>query len=119
MRRSAEAAWGQERWVAGPLSAAAKWRTLWYNLDPFDGDWMPTLIRLVISLLFLAGLGFAGLYALTVFVQPGEKLITVRVPQRAMALTPVAPKPQPQVTEAAVLPSPDDPTAKTLDTPNE
>jgi hypothetical protein len=36
-----------------------------------------------------------------------------------MALTPVAPKPQPQVTEAAVLPSPDDPTAKTLDTPNE
>ena len=30
--------------------------------------------------------------------------VAVRVPQRAMALTPVVPKPQPQVTEAAVLP---------------
>jgi hypothetical protein len=27
--------------------------------------------------------------------------------------------PAPQVTEAAVLPSPDDPSAKTVDTPNE
>jgi hypothetical protein len=80
---------------------------------------MPTLIRLVISLLFLAALGFGGLYALTVFVNPGEKLITVRVPQRAMALTPVAPKPQPQVTEAAVLPQAGDGAAKEVDGSNE
>jgi hypothetical protein len=80
---------------------------------------MPTLIRLVISLLFIAGLGLAGLYALTVFVNPGQKVITVRVPQRAMALTPVTPKPQPQVTEAAVLPSPDDSGAKEVDNSNE
>jgi hypothetical protein len=80
---------------------------------------MPTLIRLIISLLFLAALGFGGLYALTILVNPGEKLITVRVPHGAMALTPVTPKPQPQVTEAAVLPQASDGSAKVVDSSNE
>ena len=35
------------------------------------GDSMPTLIRLFLVLAFLAGLGFAGMIALTVMVDPG------------------------------------------------
>ena len=81
---------------------------------------MPTLFRLIVALLFLGGLGFAGLYALTIFVNPGEKLITVKIPARDLVLTPAVPKPQPQVTEAAVLPTASDSgTAKEVDTSNE
>lgn len=43
---------------------------------------MPTLIRLIVGLLFLVGLFYAGMFALTVFVDPGEKEITVRIPAR-------------------------------------
>lgn len=46
---------------------------------------MPTLIRLIVALLFLAGLGYVGLFALTVFVDPGQKDITVRIPARAFS----------------------------------
>jgi hypothetical protein len=78
---------------------------------------MPTLIRLIVALVFLGGLGFAGLLALTIFVNPGQKLVTVKIPQRELVLTPVTtPPPQPQVTEAAVLPATDDAGAKVVDT---
>lgn len=43
---------------------------------------MPTLIRLVITLLFLAGLVYAGMFALVSFVEPTQKDITIRIPQR-------------------------------------
>ena len=43
---------------------------------------MPTLIRLVIFLLFIAGLGYAGMFALAVMVDPGEKEIVTRIPAR-------------------------------------
>ena len=43
---------------------------------------MPTLIRLVITLLFLAGLVYAGMFALVAFVEPTPKEVTVRIPQR-------------------------------------
>jgi hypothetical protein len=43
---------------------------------------MPTLIRLFIFLLLLAGLGFGGMVALTLFVKPAEKEITIRIPAR-------------------------------------
>jgi hypothetical protein len=43
---------------------------------------MPTLIRLFVVLLVLAGLGFAGMIALTVMVDPGEKDITIKIPAR-------------------------------------
>ena len=43
---------------------------------------MPTLIRLLIVLLVLSGLVFAGMIALTVMVDPGEKDITVKIPAR-------------------------------------
>jgi hypothetical protein len=45
---------------------------------------MPTLIRLFLVLVFLAGLGFAGMIALTVMVDPGEKDITVKIPAREL-----------------------------------
>jgi hypothetical protein len=77
---------------------------------------MPTLIRLLVALLFLGGIGFAGLFALTLWVDPGQKQITVKIPQRELVLTPVQAQPEAPVTEAAVLTQPDDPTAKTVDT---
>lgn len=43
---------------------------------------MPTLIRLVITLLFLAGLVYAGMFALVAFVEPTPKEQTIRIPQR-------------------------------------
>lgn len=43
---------------------------------------MPTLIRFVIVLLFLAGLAAGAMFALTVFVEPREKEVSVRVPTR-------------------------------------
>lgn len=43
---------------------------------------MPTLIRFVIVILFLGALGYGALFALTVFVQPHDKEVTVRVPAR-------------------------------------
>lgn len=41
---------------------------------------MPTLIRLVITLLFLAGLVYGGMIALVAYVQPKQKEVTVRIP---------------------------------------
>jgi hypothetical protein len=45
---------------------------------------MPTLIRLFLVLVFLGGLGFAGMIALTVMVDPGEKDIMVKIPAREL-----------------------------------
>ena len=45
---------------------------------------MPTLIRLLIVLLVLSGLVFAGMIALTVMVDPGEKDITIKIPAREL-----------------------------------
>jgi hypothetical protein len=46
------------------------------------GKLMPTLIRLVITLLFLAGLVYAGMFALVAFVDPTPKQTTIRIPAR-------------------------------------
>lgn len=43
---------------------------------------MPTLIRLIIVLLFLAGLAYAGMFALVAFVEPTQKEQTIRIPTR-------------------------------------
>ena len=45
---------------------------------------MPTLIRLIITLLFLAGLIYAGMFALVVFVEPKPKEVTIRIPAREL-----------------------------------
>ena len=78
---------------------------------------MPTLIRLLIALVFLGGLGFAGLYVLTIVVDPGQKEMTIRIPQRDLVLTPVLPQKPAPVVEAAALPQTDDSKAKVVDTP--
>lgn len=41
---------------------------------------MPTLIRFLVVLIFLAGLGFVGMLALVSVVEPREKEEIVRVP---------------------------------------
>src|SRR5689334_3317145 len=51
---------------------------------------MPTLIRLFLVLVFLGGLGFAGMIALTVMVDPGEKDVTIKIPARDL-VAPSAP----------------------------
>ena len=53
-------------------------------------DSMPTLIRLLIVLLVLSGLVFAGMIALTIMVDPGEKDITIKIPAREL-VPPAAP----------------------------
>lgn len=45
---------------------------------------MPTLIRLIITLLFLAGLVYAGMIALIAFVEPTPREQTIRIPQREL-----------------------------------
>lgn len=45
---------------------------------------MPTLIRLLVVLIVLGGLGLAGMFALTVMVDPGEKDITIKIPAREL-----------------------------------
>ena len=64
---------------------------------------MPTLIRLIITLLFLAGLVYAGMIALVAFVEPTPKETTIRIPARellgggAPALPGTAPAAEPAV----------------------
>jgi len=43
---------------------------------------MPSLIRFLIVLLFLAALVFGGMVALTIFVEPPEREVTQRIPSR-------------------------------------
>ena len=43
---------------------------------------MPTLIRLIITLLFLGGLVYAGMFALITFVEPTPEEKIIRIPQR-------------------------------------
>ena len=50
---------------------------------------MPTLIRLIVALLFLAALGYGAMFALTVMVDPGSKEVTVRIPPRDLNIAPV------------------------------
>lgn len=43
---------------------------------------MPTLFRLLITLLFLAGLVYAGMFALVTFVEPRPKDVSQRISPR-------------------------------------
>jgi uncharacterized membrane-anchored protein len=45
---------------------------------------MPTLIRLFIILLVLAGLVYGGMIALVAMVKPPEELVTIRIPPREL-----------------------------------
>ncbi len=64
---------------------------------------MPTLFRLLITLLFLAGLAFAGMFALVTFVDVTPKEVTQRIPTRDLLGETATPGggtnlPQPNVT---------------------
>ncbi len=67
---------------------------------------MPSLIRLVITLLFLAGLVYGGMVALVIYVQPKQKEVTIRIPaadllkssDRSAAGPVVDPAPKPSAT---------------------
>jgi hypothetical protein len=52
---------------------------------------MPTLIRLVITLLFLVGLVYVGMFALVAYVEPKPKQVTIRIPTRDLLGDPAAP----------------------------
>jgi hypothetical protein len=45
---------------------------------------MPTLFRLLITILFLAGLVYAGMFALVSFVEPKPEEKTMRIPTREL-----------------------------------
>ena len=45
---------------------------------------MPTLIRLIVILLVLVGIGYGAMFALTVFVEPRDKEVTIRIPAREL-----------------------------------
>jgi len=49
---------------------------------------MPTLIRLLVVLIFLAGLAFGGMVALTILVDPAPKEVRQRVPAGDLGVTP-------------------------------
>ena len=72
---------------------------------------MPTLIRLIIMLLFLAGLVYAGMFALVSFVEPTPKPVTIRIPARellgggAPALPGATPTETPDPATPAVTPA--------------
>lgn len=64
---------------------------------------MPSLIRLVITLLFLGGLAYAGMFALVAFVEPTPREVSQRIPTRELlgeteATRPGTSLPQPNVT---------------------
>jgi hypothetical protein len=43
---------------------------------------MPTLIRLIVILLVLVGIGYGAMFALVAFVSPRDKDVTIRIPAR-------------------------------------
>lgn len=45
---------------------------------------MPTLIRLIVILLVLVGLGYGAMFALVAIVQPRDKEVTIRIPAREL-----------------------------------
>ena len=48
---------------------------------------MPTLIRLLVVLLVLAGLAFGAMFALVATVTPRDKQVTIRIPARDLVPT--------------------------------
>ncbi|MEO5806559.1 hypothetical protein [Devosia sp.] len=80
---------------------------------------MPTLIRLVITLLFLAGLVYGGMIALVAYVQPKQKEVTIRIPASELLKSSAPATPQvigPKPTAAAPAAEPIAPGANS-DTP--
>lgn len=45
---------------------------------------MPSLFRLLFVLAVLAGIGYGAAYALTVLVEPKQREMTVKIPQKRL-----------------------------------
>ncbi|WP_337956275.1 hypothetical protein [Devosia sp. ZB163] len=45
---------------------------------------MPTLIRLIVILLVLVGIGYGAMFALVAMVEPRDKQVTIRIPAREL-----------------------------------
>lgn len=63
---------------------------------------MPSLLRFLFTLAVLGGIAYGGMFALTVFVEPDTREMSVRVP--ASKLDPqriLPPRPEPVVTDDA------------------
>lgn len=60
---------------------------------------MPTLFRLLVFILFLGGLAYAGMFALVSFVQPEPKPVSLRIPARDLLG-------EPETNRPAGLPTP-------------
>ena len=43
---------------------------------------MPTLIRLIVILLVLVGIGYGAMFGLVMMVEPRDKDVTIRIPAR-------------------------------------
>ncbi len=86
---------------------------------------MPTLIRLIVILLVLVGLGYGAMFALVAVVQPRDKNVTIRIPARDLmpstqrdplvrreidtTRAPEAPAAEPAPETPAVVPAPEEP----------
>lgn len=49
---------------------------------------MPTLIRLLVLLLVLAGIAYGAMFALVALVDPGEQEVSIRIPARNLLPAP-------------------------------
>jgi hypothetical protein len=97
------------------------------------GPRMPTLVRLFVILVVLEVLVGAAMLALTIFVDPGEKDITIKIPARELvppsapidvnnlpAPVNIAPKDESSSSSSAAQDdSTDDSAVKTIDAPGE
>ncbi len=89
---------------------------------------MVSLVRFLIILAILAGIGYGGMFALVTFVEPNTREMTVRVPSsdidpRPAPMPRTAPPPAPVIDPAAtgeisddIGETPADPTAPDADT---
>ncbi len=89
---------------------------------------MPTLVRLFAVLLVLGGLAFAGMLALTVFVNPTPKEVRVKIPTAELGveqarnndplgIRPVTPAAEPAVTTTTAAERPVEPGTTEVDIP--
>jgi hypothetical protein len=69
---------------------------------PAIGTVMPTLMRFVFTLVVLAALFGAAVYALGTFVQPNTRQMTIRIPSSRLEPTPLPPMPAPSPPATAV-----------------
>jgi hypothetical protein len=75
---------------------------------------MPTLIRLLVILLVLVGLGYGAMFALVMSVHPADKDVTIRIPTRELVASPERePLVRREIDTTRAVPAAETPTAET------